>query len=127
LYRKRLEIEYWAPSSTAPPAWGFFLHFGTKNSHKYTIPVDEHLAPRYSEYYFLPEGGAMGSSVEPLESVQRVRELEREVAVLRATLTSMPAGSLDEQEWKDEVVRLLSEVVLFRLALDQETVLSKNK
>jgi protein tyrosine/serine phosphatase len=31
------------------------------------------------------------------------------------------------QDWKDEVVRLMSEVVLFRLALDQETVLSKNK
>ena len=104
-----------------------FLHFGIKNSHKYTIPVDEHLARRYSEYYFLPEGDAMGSSVEPFESVQRVRDLEREVAVLRATLLSMPAGSRDEQEWKDEVVRLLSEVVLFRLALDQETVLLKNK
>jgi hypothetical protein len=101
------------------------LHFGTKNSHKYTIPVDGDLAPRYSGYYFLPEGDAMGVSVEPLDSVQRVHELEREVAVLRATLASIPAGSVDEQEWKDEVVRLLSEVVLFRLALNQETVLSK--
>ena len=64
-------------------------------------------------------------SGEPFESVQRVRELEREVAVLRATLANIPAGSVDEQEWKDEVVRLLSEVVLFRLALNQETVLSK--
>jgi len=26
------------------------LHFETKNSHKYTIPVDGNLAPRYSEY-----------------------------------------------------------------------------
>jgi hypothetical protein len=39
----------------------------------------------------------------------------------------MPADALHRQECKDEVVRLLSEVVLFRLALDQETVLSKNK
>jgi len=62
--------------------------------------------------------------VEPL---RRIRELEREVALLRATLAAMPADALRRQECKDEVVRLLSEVVLFRLALDQETVLSKDK
>jgi hypothetical protein len=59
--------------------------------------------------------------------MQRIGELEREVALLRATLASLPAGALQRQEWKDEVVRLLSEVVLFRLALDQAPVLSKNK
>ena len=69
----------------------------------------------------------MGVSSQSIESVQRVGELEREVAVLRSTLAGMPANSLEEQEWKDEVVRLLSEVVLFRLALNQETVLLKNK
>ena len=86
--------------------------------------MDENLSPRYSEYYFLPEGDAMVVNVEPL---RRVCELEREVAILRATLAALPADALHRQECKDEVVRLLSEVVLFRLALDQETVLSKNK
>ncbi len=62
-------------------------------------------------------------SAEAVDRVQRVRELEREVALLRSTLA---AGGRD-QEWKDEVVRLLSEVVLFRLSLDQETVLSSCK
>ena len=47
-------------------------------------------------------------------------------ALLRSTLAALPAGGRD-QEWKDEVVRLLSEVVLFRLSLDQETVLSSFK
>jgi hypothetical protein len=67
--------------------------------------------------------------VEALDSMQRVRDLEREVIILRQTLAAMPEGAGRNQEWKDEVVRLLSEVVLFRLALDQETVLSslKNK
>jgi hypothetical protein len=100
------------------------LHFGTANASEIAIPVDENLAPRYSEYYFLTEGEAMVVSVEPL---RRICELEREVALLRATLAAMPAHALHWQECKDEVVRLLSEVVLFRLALDQETVLSKNK
>ncbi|RFP18350.1 MULTISPECIES: hypothetical protein [unclassified Duganella] len=65
-------------------------------------------------------------SAEAVDQVRRVRELEREVALLRSTLASLPAGGRD-QEWKDEVVRLLSEVVLFRLSLDQETVLSSFK
>jgi len=104
-------------------------HFGvlSRNPLEIAIPVDENLSPRYSEYYFLSEGDAMVVSMEPLESMRRVCELEREVAILRATLAAMPAGALHRQECKDEVVRLLSEVVLFRLALDQETVLSKNK
>jgi len=103
-----------------------FLHFGTQISLKYAIPVDGNLAPRYSESYFWPEGKAMVISAEAVDQVQRVRELEREVALLRSTLASLPAGGRD-QEWKDEVVRLLSEVVLFRLSLDQETVLSSFK
>ena len=67
-------------------------------------------------------------TAEAVDQVQRVRELEREVAILRNTLAAMPAAGRN-QEWKDEVVRLLSEVVLFRLSLDQETMLSsfKNK
>ncbi|GJI99505.1 hypothetical protein RugamoR64_00440 [Duganella rhizosphaerae] len=65
-------------------------------------------------------------SAEAVDQVRRVRELEREVALLRSTLADLPAGGRD-QEWKDEVVRLLSEVVLFRLSLDQETVLSSCK
>lgn len=66
-------------------------------------------------------------NVAPFERMRRVCELEREVAVLRATLATLPAGAPHRQECKDEVVRLLSEVVLFRLALNQETVLSKNR
>ncbi|WP_229212189.1 MULTISPECIES: hypothetical protein [unclassified Duganella] len=105
-----------------------FLHFGTQFSLKCAIPVDGNLAPRYSESYFWPEGKAMVISADAVDQVQRVRALEREVALLRTTLASMPAAG-SNQEWKDEVVRLLSEVVLFRLSLDQETVLSsfKNK
>lgn len=66
-------------------------------------------------------------SVQAFDSVQRVCDLEREVAILRNTLAAMPDAAGREQIWKDEVVRLLSEVVLFRLALDQETVLSAVK
>ena len=71
----------------------------------------------------------MVTGVEAFESVRRVRDLEQQVALLRRTLAAMPADGGRDQAWKDEVVRLLSEVVLFRLALDQETVLSslKNK
>ena len=67
-------------------------------------------------------------TAEAADQVQRVLELEREVALLRITLAATPAAGRN-QEWKDEVVRLLSEVVLFRLSLGQETVLSsfKNK
>jgi hypothetical protein len=90
-------------------------------------PVDGNLAPRYSGYYFQPEGEAMVISAQAVDSVQRVCELEREVAILRRTLAAMPDAAGGEQVWKDEVVRLLSEVVLFRLALDQETVLSAVK
>ena len=66
-------------------------------------------------------------SAQAFDSVQRVCELEREVAVLRSMLASESNAAGREQIWKDEVVRLLSEVVLFRLALDQETVLSSVK
>ncbi|NGZ85417.1 hypothetical protein GW587_14275 [Duganella sp. SAP-35] len=65
--------------------------------------------------------------MESFDSMRRIGDLEREVALLRATLAALPPGALQRQDWKDEVVRLMSEVVLFRLALDQETVLSKNK
>lgn len=66
-------------------------------------------------------------SAQAVDSVQRVCDLEREVAILRNTLAAMPDAAGREQVWKDEVVRLLSEVVLFRLALNQETVLSAVK
>lgn len=96
---------------------------------KYTIQVDENLARRYSESYFRPEGEVMVMSVEARASVRRVRDLELEVEILRRTLAATPAAALQDQQWKDEVVRLLAEVALFRLALDRETVLSslKNK
>jgi hypothetical protein len=60
-------------------------------------------------------------------SVQRVGELELEVEILRHSLAAMPAAALQDQQWKDEVVRLLGEVVLFRLALDREMMLSSFK
>ncbi|MYM27119.1 hypothetical protein GTP58_02145 [Duganella sp. CY15W] len=71
----------------------------------------------------------MVMSVEARASVRRVRDLELEVEILRRTLAATPAAALQDQQWKDEVVRLLAEVALFRLALDRETVLSslKNK
>lgn len=69
----------------------------------------------------------MVMSVQAFDSVQRVCELERDVAVLRSMMAAAPDTEGREQIWKDEVVRLLSEVVLFRLALDQETVLSSVK
>lgn len=60
----------------------------------------------------------MGTTGQAVESVQRVLELEREVAVLRNTLGAMPPSTAQNQEWKDEVARLLSEVAIFRLALN---------
>ncbi|HWW71133.1 MAG TPA: hypothetical protein VN089_14425 [Duganella sp.] len=69
----------------------------------------------------------MVTTGQALESVQRVCELEREVAVLRNTLAAMPPSTAQNQEWKDEIARLLSEVALFRLALARETVLSSIK
>ena len=62
-----------------------------------------------------------------VSSVQRVRDLELEVEILRRTLAAMPDAARQDQQWKDEVVRLLGEVVMFRLALGQETVLSSLK
>lgn len=60
-------------------------------------------------------------------SVQRVGELELEVEILRQALAAMSPVALQDQQWKDEVLRLLGEVVMFRLALDRETMLSSFK
>ncbi|HEX7983357.1 MAG TPA: hypothetical protein VF616_07560 [Duganella sp.] len=76
---------------------------------------------------FPPQGDGMVTTGQALESVQRVCELEREVAVLRATLAAMPPSTAQNQQWKDELARLLGEVVLFRLALAREPVLSSIK
>lgn len=69
----------------------------------------------------------MVTTGQTVESVRRVLELEREVAVLRATLAAMPPSTAQNQEWKDEVARLLSEVAMFRLALNHETAPSSIK
>lgn len=69
----------------------------------------------------------MVTTGQTLDSVQRVLELEREVAVLRETLAAMPPSTARNQQWKDEVARLLSEVVMFRLALAHDPVLSSIK
>lgn len=69
----------------------------------------------------------MVTTGQTLDSVQRVLELEREAAVLRETLAAMPPSTARNQQWNDEVARLLSEVVMFRLALDHDPVLSSIK
>lgn len=51
-------------------------------------------------------------------SVARARELEREVMVLRQALAAMPANAVPSQQWQDDIARLLSELLLFRLALE---------
>jgi hypothetical protein len=64
--------------------------------------------------------------VEAFESVLRVRALASEVAILRRALASMSNPGQDMAS-REEIVRLLSEVVLFRLALDEDAVLSSLK
>ena len=69
----------------------------------------------------------MVTAGQTVESVRRVLELEREVAVLREALAAMPPSTANNQEWKDALARLLGEVVMFRLALDHEPVPSSIK
>jgi hypothetical protein len=52
--------------------------------------------------------------------VQQARNLELEAAILRRALAATPHAARDQQ-WKDEVARLLTKVVLFRMALGRES------
>jgi hypothetical protein len=50
-------------------------------------------------------------------AVQRVRDLERAVHALQSRLAAMPATAARNAGQREEITRLLSEVVLFRIAL----------
>ena len=57
-----------------------------------------------------------------LRALRRVRELERELMVLRGALAHLPAQAQPESAWHDQVAHLLSRVVLFRAALAEPPV-----
>ena len=86
-----------------------------------------HLGILNSIDFIRPQRDVMVATGQTVESMWRVLEREREVAVLRATLAAMPPSTAQNQEWKDEVARLLSEVAIFRLALNHEAAPSSIK
>lgn len=55
-----------------------------------------------------------------LSALQRVRELEREVMLLRSALTDLSEQDRQDMAWQNQVANLLSRIVLFRVALDQQ-------
>ncbi len=66
------------------------------------------------------EAEMLGSLLVPqvaLRALQGARELESEVTLLRGVLDAMPAAARRDPASKQEIVRLLSKVILFRLAL----------
>ncbi|MDO8651805.1 MAG: hypothetical protein Q7R66_06420 [Undibacterium sp.] len=63
---------------------------------------------------------AQGELPEPAQrALRRVRELERELMLLRGALPDLSAQAEAEPEsaWENRVANLLSRVVLFRMAL----------
>lgn len=62
-----------------------------------------------------------------LQAVQRVRDLECAVRKLRKELDGMSAEAARQPARREEIVRLLSEVALFRLALADKTGCLDNK
>lgn len=66
------------------------------------------------------EAEMLGSLQVPqvaLRALRGARELESEVTLLRGVLDAMPAAARRDPASKEEIVRLLSKVILFRLAL----------
>ncbi|MBI3285305.1 MAG: hypothetical protein HYZ65_10730 [Burkholderiales bacterium] len=53
-------------------------------------------------------------------ALRRVRELEREVVLLRGALADLSDEELQDTAWKDKLAQLLGKVLLFRIALGGE-------
>ena len=62
-----------------------------------------------------------------LRALAGARELESEVTLLRGVLDAMPVAARRDPASKAEIVRLLSKVILFRLALTGDASSSEPK
>lgn len=64
-----------------------------------------------------PAIGARPVSDADLALLQRARDMEREVMALRDLLAAGPGDAARQQQLKEEIVRLLSKVIMFRAGL----------
>jgi hypothetical protein len=67
----------------------------------------------------LPSGRHV--SVTALRAARNARQFERKVTLLRNMLAAMPEAVRSDPVWTNEIARLLSKVILFRVALADET------
>jgi hypothetical protein len=72
------------------------------------------------------QGGAPESVPVPQDALRRVQALEQAVSRLRRDLAAMPEAAARSPEQRDRIVRLLSEVALFRIALANKTDFSEH-